>query len=209
MPVTLTVAELAAAMRVGSSAEETAEVTRLLAFSSLTVEHHAEGAPDAIHNEAAIRIASYVYDQPGASSRSSFANALRNSGAARMMLPWRVHKVGSMSAGACAATTQTAPLPGWLELLGTEQVAIAAAHVWAPTGLDAPTADYVGIQIRFPDGTNTGLATYYRPFDGESVFVAGETTPIQSAWAYGRNAAGGLLLASAQSGAHTLTLWSS
>ena len=209
MPVDLTVAQLAAAMRVGSSAEETAEVTRLLAFSSLTVEHHAEGAPDAIHNEAAIRIASYVYDQPGASSRSSFANALRNSGAARMMLPWRLHKVGSMSAGAWVATTQTAPLPGGLILVGTEQVAIAAAHVWTLTGFAAPTADYVGVQIKLPDGTNTGLATYYRPFEGEPVFVAGQPTPIDGPWAYGRNATGGLLLASAQIGAHTLTLWSS
>ena len=209
MPVDLTVAQLAAAMRVGDSLEETAEVTRLLAYASLTVENHAEGAPDAIHNEAAIRIASYVYDQPGASSRSSFANALRNSGAARMMLPWRVHKVGSMSVGAWVATTQTAPLPGGLILLGQTEVDITVIHVWTPTMLTVPTADYVGLQIRFPDGTNTGMMTYYRPFDGESVFVAGQPTPIDGRWAYGRDAGGLLLLASAQVGEHRLTLWSS
>ena len=200
MPVDLSVPELAAAMRVGDSTEETAEVTRLLGFASLTVENYAESAPTIALNEAAIRLASYIYDQPSTSSRASFANSLRNSGAQRMLLSYRIHKVGA---------AQSAPLPGWLELLGTEQVAIASAHTWALTGLDAPTADYVGIQIRFPDGTSTGLATYYRPFDGESVFVEGETTLIETRWAYGRNAVGGLLLASAQIGAHTLTLWSS
>ena len=207
MAVTLTVAELAAAMRVGDSTEETAEVTRLLSYATVAVEHHVADCPDVVHNEAAIRLASYLYDQPGASSRANFANALRNSGAARLMLPYRVHKVGS--AGAWVATTQTAPLTGGLILLGTEQVAIAVAHVWTPTGLDAPMADYVGVQIRFPDGTNTGMMTYYRPFDGESVYVAGQPTPIDTRWAYGRDATGLLLLASAQVGAHTLTLWSS
>ena len=105
MPVTLTVPELAAAMRVGDTAEETAEVTRLLGFATVAVEHHAADCPDVVHNEAAIRLASYLYDQPGTSSRANFANALRNSGAARLLLPYRVHKVGS--AGAWAATTQT------------------------------------------------------------------------------------------------------
>ena len=105
MAVTLLVPELAAAMRVGDSTEETAEVTRLLSYATVAVEHHAPDAPDVVHNEAAIRLASYLYDQPGTSSRANFASALRNSGAARMMLPYRVHKVGS--AGAWVATTQT------------------------------------------------------------------------------------------------------
>ena len=106
MPVTLTVPELAAAMRVGDSTEETAEVTRLLGYAAVAVEHHAPDAPDVVHNESAIRLASYLFDQPGTSSRAGYANALRNAGAARMLLPWRAHKAGSV--GACAATT----LPG-------------------------------------------------------------------------------------------------
>ena len=207
MVVTLTVEQLASAIRVGSSSEELAEVTRLLAYCTLAVEHHAETAPTIAQNAAVVRLAGYSYDSPNAASRTSYANAMRNSGASRILLPYRVHRAGSVG-GAVAATAATT-LPGGLIFVGTEQVAIAAAHVWTPTGLDAPTGDYVVIQIRFPDGTNTGLATYYQPFEGESVFVAGETTPIQSAWAYGRNAAGGLLLASAQTGNHTLTLWTS
>ena len=104
MSVTLSIAELAAAMRVGDSTEETAEVTRLLAYATVEVERHAPEAVDTVHNEAAIRLASYLYDQPGTSSRANFASALRNSGAARMLLPYRIHKVGSV--GAWAATTQ-------------------------------------------------------------------------------------------------------
>ena len=107
MSVTLTVAQLAAAMRVGDSAEETVEVTRLLAYTTVEVERHAPDAPDVVHNEAAIRLAGYYFDQPNASSHTSYSNAMRNSGAGRILLPYRVHKVGSMSAAACAATTQT------------------------------------------------------------------------------------------------------
>ena len=54
MAVTITVAELTAALRLNDTAEETAEVTRLLAY----------------------------------------ANALRSSGAARMLLPYRIHRAG-------------------------------------------------------------------------------------------------------------------
>ena len=104
MPVTLTVPELAAAMRVGDSTEETAEVTRLLSYATVTVEHHAPDAPDTVHNESTVRLASYLFDQPSTSRGAAYANALRNSGAARMLLPYRVHKAGSV--GACAATTQ-------------------------------------------------------------------------------------------------------
>ena len=56
MPVTLTVPELAAAIRVGESTEETAEVTRLLSYATVAVEHHAPDCPDVVHNESAIRL---------------------------------------------------------------------------------------------------------------------------------------------------------
>ena len=41
MAVTLTVEELAAALRLGDSPEELAEATRLLAYTSESVERHA------------------------------------------------------------------------------------------------------------------------------------------------------------------------
>ena len=94
MAVTLTVAELQAALRLGDSAEETAEVTRLLAYSTEAVTQHAPDASDTAHNEAVRRLSGYLYDMPEASRSDAYSNAMRNSGAARMLLPYRVHRLG-------------------------------------------------------------------------------------------------------------------
>ena len=94
MAVTFTVPELAAALRLNDSAEETAEVTRFLAYVSVAVVKHAPNAPDVTHNEAARRLAGYIFDQPEAARGDAYANAMRNSGAARMLLPYRVHRLG-------------------------------------------------------------------------------------------------------------------
>ena len=100
MAVTLTVSELAAATRLGSSTEETAQATRLLGYVTEAISRHLgtayEDVPAAVVNEAAIRLAGYLYDQPTAVGGASFANALRNSGAASMLLPYRMHRAGSV-----------------------------------------------------------------------------------------------------------------
>ena len=94
MAVTLTVDALLAAMRLGDSADELAEATRLLDYSTEAVTHYAPDAPDVAHNEAVIRLASQMFDQPTA-TRGAYSNAIRNSGAARMLLPYRIHRAGS------------------------------------------------------------------------------------------------------------------
>ena len=94
MAVTLTVAELRAALRLADSTEETAEATRLLAYATEAVTQHVATAPDVVHNEAARRISGYLYDMPEAGKGESYANALRNSGAGRILLPYRVHRAG-------------------------------------------------------------------------------------------------------------------
>ena len=96
MAITITVSELAAALRLGDSVEETAEATRLLAYATSAVEHHAPDAPAVAQNEAVVRLAGYLFDQPFATRASAFANALRNCGAARMLLPYRVHGAGEV-----------------------------------------------------------------------------------------------------------------
>ena len=93
--VTLTVEALSNALRLGSSTEETAEATRLLAYSSEAVLRHAPSATDTALNEAAIRLSGFLYDQPNAGRGLSFAHALRNSGAAAILLPYRIHRAGS------------------------------------------------------------------------------------------------------------------
>ena len=95
MAVTLTAAQLAAAMRLGDSTEEMNEVVRLLAYASEAVVRHAPAAPDVVHNEAVVRLCGYLFDQPLASRRDAYANAMRNSGAGRMLLPYVEHRVGA------------------------------------------------------------------------------------------------------------------
>ena len=98
MAVTLTVAELASAIRVGDSTEETAQVTRLLAYATEAISRHLgtgyESTPEAVVNEAAIRLCSYLFDQPTTSRGSAFANAVRNSGCGQMLLPYTIHRAG-------------------------------------------------------------------------------------------------------------------
>ena len=66
MAVTMTVAELLAALRLGDSAEETAEVTRLLAYATEAVQKHAPNAADTAMNEAVRRLGGYLFDMPEA-----------------------------------------------------------------------------------------------------------------------------------------------
>ena len=98
MAVTLTPAELAAALRLLGTDEETAQVTRLLDYATERVEKHAPEAPDVAQNEAVIRLAGYLFDMPFAPAGARFANALRNSGAGNMLLPYRIHRAGSTAA---------------------------------------------------------------------------------------------------------------
>ena len=95
MAVDISVAALAAALRLGDSAEETAEATRLLAYATTAVETYAPGAPANVQNEAVIRLAGYLFDRPMAARGAAYANAARNSGALRMLLPYRIHRAGS------------------------------------------------------------------------------------------------------------------
>ena len=107
MAITLTQGELSAAIRLGDSAEEVAEATRLLAYVTEAIARHLgdayDAAPEAIVSEAAIRLAGYLFDQPNAGRGVSFANAGRNSGAWTILLPFRVHRAGSTGDAVAAA----------------------------------------------------------------------------------------------------------
>ena len=98
MPVTLTAAALRVALRFGSTDEEAAEADRLLAFATSAVTKHAPLAPDLALNEAAIRLAGYLFDMPNAGRGAGYADALRNSGARAILLPYRTHRAGAVAA---------------------------------------------------------------------------------------------------------------
>ena len=92
MALTLTAAQLATALRLDASdADELAVVTRLLGVADALVTQHAPDAPPAIGDEAAVRVAGYLLDQPTAGRATMYGNAVRNSGAAAILLPWRTH----------------------------------------------------------------------------------------------------------------------
>ena len=76
MALSLTQAQLSAAIRLGDSPEEVAESTRLLAYVTAAISTHLadayEDAPEAVVNEAGIRLAGYLFDQPNAGRGLSF-----------------------------------------------------------------------------------------------------------------------------------------
>ena len=111
MAVTITVAELLAALRLGSSDEETAQAARLLSYASVAIDRHSPGAPSTAQNEAAIRLAGFLFDQPFSARGPVFANAGRNSGAWAILLPCGFTGPGSVE-GAIEAAQQAVGTTG-------------------------------------------------------------------------------------------------
>ena len=86
----ITAEELRDALRVGDSEEETAQVTRLHAYAQAAISKRAPDAPEVVSNEAMVRLAAYLYDQPLAPTGDGYASALRNSGAGSILGPYVV-----------------------------------------------------------------------------------------------------------------------
>ena len=105
----LTVDQLREALRAGDSLEEKTQVARLLAFCTGEVERIAITAPATAKNEAIIRAAGYLYDMPSITGLAQ-ANAMRNSGALAILLPYRVHRAGTI--GEAVTMAQDSGSPG-------------------------------------------------------------------------------------------------
>ena len=93
----VTVQDLAIALRLSVTgtdldAAQTAVLTRLLGVGQAFSELLAEEAPTAIQDEAIIRFASYLYDQPLGRGQS-YANAWVNSGAGSLVSRWVVRTI--------------------------------------------------------------------------------------------------------------------
>ena len=135
MAVTLTAATLGAAIRTAGTPAENTEVARLLIYATEAVTQHVPTAPDAVHDEAVIRLAAWLYDQPNVGRGEAFAGALRKSGAAAILLPYRIIGAGTTGeAVALAVNAGTADNP-------VVRVAIADG-VLTVTYADATTEDY-------------------------------------------------------------------
>lgn len=104
----VTVVQLAQALRIQTSSDEPAEpflgiLTRLLGVGEALSDLFAPDAPTAIRDEATIRVAGYLYDQPNASNRSGYASAWANSGAAALVAPWQRRRPVAIEAAVAQA----------------------------------------------------------------------------------------------------------
>ena len=91
------VTQLAASLRLTDGTEAPAEpilsiLTRLLGVSEAFV--RAPGCPPAAREEAIVSMASYMYDRPKAAAERRYADAWANSGAAFIVAPWVVQRLG-------------------------------------------------------------------------------------------------------------------
>ena len=98
MAVTITVAELAEANRIGSTTRETSEVSRLRDYAIATISQHLgttyDDTPEVVVNLAAAQLVGYLYDKPTVSGGVVLANAFKFSGAGQALFPYRIHHVG-------------------------------------------------------------------------------------------------------------------
>ena len=108
MAVTILRAQLAARLRLGRTPTELEETDELLAYATEAVVRLAPDAPNVVHNEAVYRLAGYIYDRPFASVDTRFSNAMRNSGAASALLPYRQHRLGLSGEDTAASSPATA-----------------------------------------------------------------------------------------------------
>ena len=89
----VTVAQLGAALRISDGVNEPEEphktiLERQLSVAVALIERNAPNAPEAIKDEAAIRITGYLFDTPTAARGDLYANAWRNSGAGALLGDW-------------------------------------------------------------------------------------------------------------------------
>ena len=117
MAITLTQAELSAAIRLGDSPEETAEATRLLGYVTAAVSRNILARPmrprrKPILNEAAIRLAGYLFDMPNAGRGLSYANAGREIAARGRSYCPIVFTVPGATGEAVAAAQQAVGIAG-------------------------------------------------------------------------------------------------
>ena len=212
MAVNITVAALASAIRVGDSAEETAQVARLLEYATTTIARHLGDeyavTPEAIVNEAVVRIVGYLFDQPTASRGAAFSNSLRNSGAARMLLPYVIHRAGAVPNGAATADPLPADTGGGLRQIGSETLTVATTYEWIATALPAPQTDIAGVSVIAPDGSETGIQLFRAAqLTGSAVAGGDATADLDRMFALETAADGTVLFASKEAGAHTIFLY--
>ena len=129
--VSLTVGDLAVSLRISSSRMESLQtgvssiLTRHLATATALVERYAPDAPAAILNEAATRVAGFLYDRPPEASTRGISPLL-HSGAQALLSSWRNPGLGAQAeatpSGSTAATGDPVQVADWAEQDNTDQI---------------------------------------------------------------------------------------
>lgn len=99
MAVTRSLTELAADLRIGDGSAaptgpERVVLGRICKTATALVERHAPDAPDAIHNEAFVRLCGWLYDSDPSGANPGGPAAIRASGAASLLGPYKVRRGG-------------------------------------------------------------------------------------------------------------------
>lgn len=150
----VTVSVLADALRLDSSnTKEAAQLQRLLNFAVTEVDRIADSAPETAKDEAVIRVVGYLYDMPSFNAAVQ-RNALNNSGAAAILMPYRSHGAGFIGAAPGQATPSTGGVTPSGDGLTDEQViALIQARVWDWAEAGNETAIPASKLILAPTGT--------------------------------------------------------
>ena len=105
-PAALAAARTCLSDAIGETVEETLD--RLGSTAAALVERYAPDAPQAVKNEASIRAAGWLVEQPSAAIRSesigdvstsfapSLTSALQHSGAMGLLSPWKIRRAGAI-----------------------------------------------------------------------------------------------------------------
>ncbi len=99
MAVVRTLAQLAGDLRIGDgttepTGPEAVVLARIDATARVLVTDYAPNAPDAIHTEAYVRLAAWLYDSDPSGANPGGRAAMRASGAASILGGFRVRRAG-------------------------------------------------------------------------------------------------------------------
>ena len=151
MAVTIDRASLAVELRIATATTEDLPegqgvvLDRLLSTATALVTNYAPNAPDAIHDEALIRVAGWLYDTDPAEARRA-TSPVQHSGASSLLAPYRVRRLAGVSGvvepvGPTVIPTDAAAVQALIDA----HAAIPDAH-HEKTALPAPGLDAAAVQ---------------------------------------------------------------
>ena len=106
-------------------------LARIAATARQAVVTYAPAAPDAIHDEAFVRLAGWLYDADPSGSRAGGADGMRASGAASLLAPYHVRRGAKIGQGAATGDALPPSQPGGAGIDPTARAAAAAAQATA------------------------------------------------------------------------------